>query len=222
MSLLSTATVSESPTREYTTDELALLAAMEADDKGTTGGIADGDDIDPALTESNEQIAAALDVIAEQMGEPAPDGVVTTYPDPMACSDCEPKESAEFVARLEAVRPELYSPNLGDPFVVTESAPVVLADAVNTISLVVTATLVNESLRNVRATFDAKKKRGTAFKGARSRLDRLADDAVRNFGAMHFPDLTATQVHNISKGDAEVVGDSSVGFDYVDFTDGEE
>lgn len=81
---------------------------------------------------------------------------------------------------------------------------------------VVTGEFINEVLRNVRAPFDAKKKRGRAFKGARARLDKRADQAVREFRAAHLPELSEEQALRISLGITGLAGDSVRGFSYVD------
>lgn len=159
-------------------------------------------DINPLLTMMNNATADAID---------------------------ENADDAEIVRQLKRDMPEGFDvethgvqPGVIDPLGVTADeitaiipGDVYFPEAV-TVAPVITGEFINQSLRNVRASFDARKKRGAEFKGARTRLDKLADAAVREFRAEHLSELSDEQALKISLGDAGLIGDNVHGFSYVE------
>lgn len=83
----------------------------------------------------------------------------------------------------------------------------------------ITGEFINHTLRNVRAPFEAKMKRGKAFKAARARLVKRADEAVCEFRGAYLSELTDEQALRISLGITGLVGDNVHGFRYLDVSE---
>ncbi len=112
----------------------------------------------------------------------------------------------------EAIRSFTLDDDRGDTALVEIAPDCVTDQGPRTIK----ADFINAAVMGVRATFDAKKKRGAEYKAHRTRLDRMANQAVIAFGAEWLPELTADQVLKISLGESGLVGDSLRGFSYVE------
>lgn len=136
-------------------------------------------------------------------------------PSPLVLDDASAGEP--FDVETHEIAPSVLYPIFdGGPNPTPSRWAVEATESTSTVTPVLSAEFINESLRNVRGPFNAKKKRGAEFKGARSRLDKRADQAVRDFRAAHLSELSDEQALSISLGITGLAGDSLRGFTYLD------
>lgn len=122
----------------------------------------------------------------------------------------EHADDAEIVRQLKRDMPEGFDvethdvqPGVIDPLVTVIPGDVFFPEdnRCTPVAGTITGAFINQSLRNVRAMFEAKKKKGAEFKGARTRLDKLADQAVREFRAEFLSELSDEQALKVSRGE---------------------